>query len=77
MGYDSCVNNVNIPSYINDLSYNAYGAPLVQSDGGSHCSVWCKRWSIIIQHGGLHYSLPSGSVGRHYVEQLNEEMNFL
>jgi len=33
--------------------------------------------SAIVQHQGLHYSSPGGSVGRHYVELLNEEMNFL
>jgi len=57
--------------------YKGYGASLIHSEGGSRSSIWCKHWSVIVQHWDLHYSLFGGSVGRHYVELLNEKINFL
>ena len=76
-GYDSCVRTVDVPLYIDTFIHKAYGAPLVCSVGGTYNSVWCQRWSIIIQHQGLLYSLPGCNVGRHYVELLNEELKLL
>ena len=76
-GCDSCVRTVAVPLYIDTLIHKAYGAPLICSVGGPFNSVWCQHWSIIIQHRGLLYSLPGGTVGKHYVELLNEELKLL
>ena len=70
-------NRSSLPSHINELFIKAYGAPLVYSDGGDCHSPWCKRWSIVAQHRGLHYTLPSGSISRCYVDQLTEELKYL
>ena len=40
-GYDSCVCTVDVPSYTDTLIHKAYGAPLIQSRGGSYSAVWC------------------------------------
>ena len=49
-GYDSCACNVLVPLHIDTFIHKAYGAPLIQSVKGSYGSVWCQRWSVIIQH---------------------------
>jgi len=47
IGHDSCVSSKNVPFYIYDLIYKAYGASLIHSDGGSQSSILCKHWSVI------------------------------
>jgi len=54
----------------------AYGDKLY-SDGGPRDSVWCQRWSIIVQHMGQHYSLPGGSIGKKYINLLCNELQYL
>jgi len=43
----------------------------------SGTSIGHLLFSTSNQHWGLHYLLPGSSVGRYYVELLNEEINFL
>ena len=59
---------------LTELSFKAYGTPLIQSDGSARHSQWCQRWSIVDQHLGRHYELPTGSVGRPYVDTMNLEL---
>ena len=40
-------------------------------------SQWSQRWSYVIQHQGIHYSLPGGSTGKKYIDILNEELHYL
>ena len=70
-------NSPNLPNHNNNLFLKAYGAPLVHSDGGTRQSQWCERWSKVVHHKGLLYSLPSGSIGKRYVHQLTEELTYL
>ena len=55
----------------------AYGDKLLNCDGGPRDSVWCQRWSVIVQHMGQHYSLPGGSIGKKYIDLLCEELQYL
>ena len=50
-------------SSLDELMITAYGDKLLYCDGGPRDSVWCQRWSIIVQCMGQHYSLPGGSIG--------------
>jgi len=59
---------------VDDLMRKAYGEILLYSDGGSHHSSWCQRWSDVAQHLGWHYSLPGGSIGKKYIDLLNDEL---
>jgi len=61
---------------LDHMMMTAYGAPLLYSDGGSRSSQWCQQWSAVIQHQGRHYSLPGGSIGKKYIDLLNEELNY-
>ena len=54
----------------------AYGAPLLYSAGPPNNSLWYRFWITIVHHGGRHYSLPSGSVGRKYTGLLNQELQY-
>ena len=38
---------------------------------------WSKQWEVVIHHGGKHYDLPGGSVGRKYVDLLTEDVAHL
>ena len=58
------------------LMCRAYGVPLLSSAGSRTDSPWIQRWSTIIHHSGRHYLLPGGSVGRKYVELLNQELQY-
>ena len=55
----------------------AFGATILNSDGGTRDTPWCKRWEKIIQLSGRHYNLPGGSIGRKYVDLITEEMQYL
>jgi len=59
---------------VNDLMKMAYGETLLYSDGGPRDSSWCQRWSDVAQHLGQHYSLPGGSIGKKYIDFLNDEL---
>ena len=59
---------------VDDLMRMAYGETLLYSDGGPHHSSWCQRWSDVVQHLGRHYSLPGGSIGKKYIDLLNDEL---
>ena len=61
---------------LDHMMMTAYGATLLYSDGGNRSSQWCQRWSAVIQHQGRHYSLPGGSIGKKYIDLLNEELNY-
>ena len=58
------------------LICRVYGVPLLSSAGSRTDSPWIQRWPTIIHHSGRHYLLPGGSVGRKYVEFLNQELQF-
>ena len=58
------------------LMCRAYGAPLLSSAGSPTDSPWIRRWTTIIHHSGHHYLLPGGSIGRKYVELLNQELQY-
>ena len=49
--------------FTDNLINRAYGATLINSDGGGRDTPWCIRWARIIQLSGSHYTLPGGSVG--------------
>ena len=59
------------------MMMKAYGATLLYSDSGNCNSQWCQRWSHVIQHQGKHYSLPGGSIGKKYIDILNEKLHHL
>jgi len=59
---------------VDDLMRMAYGETLLYSDGGPRHSSWCQRWSDAVQHLGRHYSLPGGSIGKKYINLLNDEL---
>ena len=61
---------------IDGLMCKAYGAPLLSSNGSPTSSPWFQRWNTIIHHRGHHYLLPGGSVGKKYVELLNQELQY-
>jgi len=42
--------------------------------GGPCHSSWCQKWSDVVQHLGRHYSLPGGSIGKKYIDLLNDEL---
>ena len=54
-------------SPLDEMMTAAYGDKLLNCDGGPRDSVWCQRWSVIVQHMGQHYSLPGGSIGKRYI----------
>ena len=64
-------------SSLDKLMNIAYGDKLLYSDGGPRDSLWCQRWSVIIQHMGQHYSLPGGSIGKKYIDLLYDEVQYL
>ena len=45
-------------SSLDKLMITAYSDKLLYCDGGPHDSVWCQRWSIIVQCMRQYYSLP-------------------
>ena len=49
---------------LDEMMTAAYGDKLLYCDGGPRDSAWCRRWSVVIQHLGQHYSLPG--VGFHW-----------
>ena len=70
-------NNINSGSTdIETLMCRACGAPLLSSAGSPNSSTWSKHWATVIHHGGRHYSLPGGSVGRKYIDLLNQELQY-
>ena len=64
-------------SLLDELMIAGYGDKLLYCDGGPRDSVWCQRWSIIVQCMGQHYSLPGGSIGRRYIDLLCAELQHL
>ena len=62
---------------IDGLMCKAYGAPLLSSYGSPTSSPWFQQWNTIIHHKGRHYLLPGGSVGKKYVELLNQELQYI
>ena len=54
----------------------AYGAPLLSSAGPPNSSPLYHLWITVVHHGGRHYSLPSGSVGRKHTDLLNQELQY-
>ena len=66
-----------IGSPLDEMMTAAYGDKLLYCDGGPRDSAWCRRWSVVIQHLGQHYSLPGGSIGKRYIDLLCDELHHL
>ena len=67
---------LDIDPTIDGLMRQAYGEPLLFSAGPPSRSPWHSRWATVVHHAGRHYSLPSGSVGRQYIDLLNQELQY-
>ena len=51
----------------------AFGAPLLNHDGGSDCEVRSLWWKVVTLRG-RQYSLPDGGIGTSFVNMLSEEI---
>ena len=62
---------------INERFQRAFGASLLYSEGGCYDDPWYKLWARLFVIKNCHYDLPSGSVGRDFVNLLSSEINLL
>ena len=62
---------------VDAMIYRAYGMPLLWSAGTARDSSWHQCWLTIVYHVGRHYSLPGGSVGKKYIDLLNQELQLV
>lgn len=60
---------------INSMLVNAYGESLALNSPPD--DEWYSRWKTVVNLAGKHYTLPSGAVGRQYVDQLSKEVSYL
>ena len=67
---------LDIDPTIDGLLRQAYGESLMLSAGPPNRSPWHSRWATVVHHADRHYSLPSGSVGREYIDLLNQELQY-
>ena len=75
-GADS-VGSVPPGSVIDERFRRAFGVLLLQSDGSPYNDPWCVQWSHIVCTKKCLYDLPSGSVGRHFIDLLTSEVSLL
>ena len=73
---DDAENDVSA-SVINERFQQAFGASLLHSEGGCYDDSWSKLWLRLVAIKNCHYDLPSGSVGRDFVNQLSSEIDLL
>ena len=59
--------------FLRDKFVLAFGAPLLNHDGGSDCEVRSLWWKVVALRG-KQYSLPDGSVETRFVNMLSEEI---
>ena len=55
----------------------AFGVPLLNTDGGARNDQWGKYWERVIRLRGKHYRLPGGALGRKFTSMYSEEVNAL
>ena len=55
----------------------AFGVPLLNTDGGARNDQWGKYWERVIRLRGKHYRLPGGALGRKFTSMYSEEANAL
>ena len=55
----------------------SFGSSLLHSEGGCYDNSWNKLWLRLVTIKNCHYDLPSGSVGRDFVNQLPSEIDLL
>ncbi|CAB0015791.1 unnamed protein product [Nesidiocoris tenuis] len=64
-----------IPEYIQNHFQRGFGAPLLNADAEQPTnSAWYDRWKKAMRLQGRQYALPQGSVGRHFVRILANEI---
>ena len=52
----------------------AFGVPLLNTDGGARNDQWGKYWERVIRLRGKHYRLPGGALGRKFTSMYSEEV---
>lgn len=67
----------NVPNHIDELFVQAYGKPMVNSEGTTRDAIWRTRWKNSMKLYGKQYTLPTGAVGRHFVHLLSDEIQAL
>ena len=55
----------------------AFGATLTVNCGDNRYDIWYCRWKRVIAVCGIHYDLPGGAIGYHFVDLLSDEVCFL
>ena len=55
----------------------AFGASILRSDGGGLDDPWGNYWIHACRMSGIQYDLPSGAVGREFVDLLITEVQLL
>ena len=55
----------------------AFGATLTVDCGDNLDDIWYCRWKRVIAARGIHYDLPGGATGRHFVDLLSDEVRSL
>ena len=66
-----------VPELVRSHFQNAFGAPLLHSEGGPRVDVWCKLWLRIVSFRNCHYDLPSGTISHDFIELLSSEVSLL
>ena len=51
-----------------------FGATLAVYCGENRGDIWYCRWKRVIAVRGIHYDLPGGATGRHFVDLLSDEV---
>ena len=77
MAQELCTPTLSSELNVDDCMKRAFGATLLNSEGGSQSSSWCGRWEMIIHHMNRQHILPGGSIGRQYVDLLAEDVQQL
>ena len=55
----------------------AFGVPLLNTDGGPRNDFWGKIWERVIRLRGKQYRLPGGALGRKFTSIYSDEINAL
>ena len=63
--------------FMNAKLTQAFGASILQSDGGGFDDQWGSWWIHACRMSGSQYDLPSGAVGREFVDILTSEVRLL
>ena len=63
--------------YVDSLMNTTFGESIIQLETNNTDNVWYNCWLSVAHLSGKLYSLPRGSVGRKYVENLPQEVSHL